>query len=95
MYQSTGQVNFFQASAFQGLLVVLASILHSTTQLIQGDPQTGGALQAGQALQGLVFALPTFCTFCDALRCQASAGPCDRDALLALFVLGSVLLPFL
>ena len=67
MYQSTGQVNFFQASAFQGLLVVLAIILHSTTQLIQGDPQTGGVLQVGQALQGLVFALPTFCTFCDVL----------------------------
>src|ERR1700722_2146463 len=68
MYRSIEQVNFFQASAFQGLLVVLASILHSTTQLIQGDPQTGGALQAGHALQGLVFALATFCTFCDASR---------------------------
>ena len=65
MYRSTEQVNFFQASTFQGLLVVLASILHSMTQLIQGDPQTGGVLQAGQALQGLVFSLPTFCTFCD------------------------------
>ena len=67
MYWSTKQVIFFQVSAYPGLLVVLASILHSTTQLIQGDPQTGGALQAGQALQGLVFALPTFCTFCDAV----------------------------
>ena len=67
MYRSTEQANFFQVSAFRGLLVVLGSILHSMTQRIQGDPKIGGTLQAGQALQGLVFSLPTFCTFCDDL----------------------------
>ena len=50
MYWSIKQVNFVQASTFQGLLVALASILHSMTQQIQGDPQTRGMLQAGQGL---------------------------------------------